>query len=361
MTKIRFSNKWTNLVMACVRSVSYSVVVNGRRCGNITPSRGLRQGDPISPYLFLLCAEGFSSLLRKATFDGSFKGVAVARYGPKVSHLFFADDSLLFCKANKADCDVLCDILKSYEEASGQMVNFDKSSILFSPNTSSEDKVKAMDALKIHKQMGAENYLGLPIMFGRSKKMVFRAIKERIGSQTKNWSSRLLSQAGKSVLLQAVAQAIPIFVMNCFKLPKGFLNDLNMIMAKFWWGDSCNKSKIHWRKWETLCCSKMMGGLGFKEMKSFNLALLAKQWWRIIHNEKSLNFRVLKGKYFPNSEPMRCPKGPNSRPDHSPVRTAGSDRNRGKKTGTGNSVSEPKSDSEPIKIRFRFGPRKSKP
>ena len=226
--------------------------------------------------------------------------------------MFFADDSLLFCKANKADCDVLCDILKSYEEASGQMVNFDKSSILFSPNTSSEDKAKAMDALKIHKQMGAENYLGLPIMFGRSKKMVFRAIKERIGSQTKSWSSRLLSQAGKSVLLQAVAQAIPIFVMNCFKLPKGFLNDLNMTMAKFWWGDSSNKSKIHWRKWETLCCSKMIGGLGFKEMESFNLALLAKQWWRIIHNEKSLSFRVLKGKYFPNSEPMTSPKGPNS-------------------------------------------------
>ena len=74
MTKMGFSNKWTNLVMACVRSVSYSVVVNGRRCGNITPSRGLRQGDPISPYLFLLCAEGFSSLLRKAAFDGSLKG-----------------------------------------------------------------------------------------------------------------------------------------------------------------------------------------------------------------------------------------------------------------------------------------------
>ena len=102
-----------------------------------------------------------------------------------------------------------------------------------------------MDALMIHRQMEIENYLGLPIMFGRSKKKEFREIKERIWSQTKSWSSRLLSRARKFVLLQFVAQAIPIYVMNCFKLPRGFLNDLNMIMASYWWGDTSNKRKIH--------------------------------------------------------------------------------------------------------------------
>ena len=135
------------------------MIVNGRRCGNIVPTRGLRQSDPISPFLFLLCAEGLSCLLRKAEYEGSIQGVVAARYGPKVSHLFFADDSLLFCKANKVECEVLCDILKSYEDVSGHVVNLDKFDILFSLNTSNEDKGKAMEALKIHRQMGVENYL----------------------------------------------------------------------------------------------------------------------------------------------------------------------------------------------------------
>ena len=171
--------------------------------------------------------------------------MAAARYGPKVSHLFFANDSLFFYKANKADCEVLSNILKSYEEASGQVINLDKSRVLFSPNTSRINRNMAMDSLMIHRQLGCENYLGLPIMFGRSKKKEFRAIKERIWTQTKNWSSKLLSRAGKSVLLQIVAQAIPIYVMNCFKLPRGFLNELNMIMANYWWGDTSIKRKIH--------------------------------------------------------------------------------------------------------------------
>ena len=180
MTRMGFSNKWISLVMECVSSVSYSVVVNGKCSGNIALSRGLRQGDPISPFLFLLCAEGLSCLIRNDSNKGISQGVAAARYGPNVSHLFFADDCLFFCKAKKAECEALCNILKSYEEASGKMVNLDKSGILFSPNTSREDRNMAMDTLLIHKQMGCENYLGLPIMFGRSKKKKFRAIKEKI-------------------------------------------------------------------------------------------------------------------------------------------------------------------------------------
>ena len=100
MLTLGFNAQWVTLIMECISSVSYSVLLNGMPKGWIIPKRGLRQGDPLSPYLFLLCAEGLSALLRKADFDREITGVAISQRGPKVSHLFFVDDCLLFCKAS---------------------------------------------------------------------------------------------------------------------------------------------------------------------------------------------------------------------------------------------------------------------
>ena len=97
MQKLGFDNKWCALIMKCVTTVSYSMKINGKPKGHIVPSRGIRQGDPLSPYLFLLCAEGLSALIKKEVENGRLGGVAVYRWGPKISHLFFADDSLIFC------------------------------------------------------------------------------------------------------------------------------------------------------------------------------------------------------------------------------------------------------------------------
>jgi hypothetical protein len=115
MGKMGFSEKWTKLIMECVRTVTYSIMVNGQAVGRIKPSRGIRQGDPLSPYLFLLCAEAFSSMLSKAERTGVITGVPK---GPKLSHLFFADDSLLFCKANSVEWRRLTKLLEEYEIAS---------------------------------------------------------------------------------------------------------------------------------------------------------------------------------------------------------------------------------------------------
>jgi hypothetical protein len=99
MMKMGFNQVWVDLIMECVTSVSYSVLVNGKPTGVIKPTRGIRQGDPLSPYLFLICAEGLSSLLRKAEQERSMQGLVISRGGPCISHLFFADDSVLFCRA----------------------------------------------------------------------------------------------------------------------------------------------------------------------------------------------------------------------------------------------------------------------
>ncbi|XP_075656605.1 uncharacterized protein LOC142626783 [Castanea sativa] len=124
--KLGFDEKWIALISTCIRTVSFSVLVNGEPHGLFQPNRGLRQGDPLSPYLFILCAEGFHSLIKQAENAGSIRGVSLCKDGPKVSHLFFADDSLLFCRANEHECQAVLEVLEKYEQASGQQINWDK-------------------------------------------------------------------------------------------------------------------------------------------------------------------------------------------------------------------------------------------
>lgn len=133
MRKLGFNNRGLTLIMDFITSVTYSVHVRGSSVGLITLSRGLRQGDPLSPYLFLICAEGLSALLRQAQRKNLIHGVAVVRGAPSISHLLFADDSLLFCHAHLLDCQNLLNIIRLYQRGSGQKVNFEKSAACFSP------------------------------------------------------------------------------------------------------------------------------------------------------------------------------------------------------------------------------------
>ena len=111
MEKMSFHEKWINLIMHCITTISYFVLINGVAYGSIIPTRGLRQGDIVSPYIFLLCAYGFSSLINDAARNQRISGVSICKGSPKITHLFFADDSLLFCKANIQECQKLIDIL----------------------------------------------------------------------------------------------------------------------------------------------------------------------------------------------------------------------------------------------------------
>ena len=125
-------------MMQCISSITYAVRVNGKPSGHIILSRGLCQGDPLSPYLFLICAEGLSALIKKVAADGLLEGVSVCRGGPCLSHLFFADDSLIFYKVTVEECEALQKVLCTYEQASGQQLNRAKTSLFFSPNTVKE-------------------------------------------------------------------------------------------------------------------------------------------------------------------------------------------------------------------------------
>lgn len=135
MERLGFSLRWISLIMQCITSISYSVIINRETDGNIIPTRGLRQGDPLSPNLFLLCAEGLSSLIQEAARNQLINRLSICTGYPKITYLFFVDDSILFCKAASSECQELKKILWIYEEALGQKINIDKFSIFFSPNT----------------------------------------------------------------------------------------------------------------------------------------------------------------------------------------------------------------------------------
>ena len=135
MHKLGFQDRWISLMMMCVTTVSYSVLINGEPKGSIVPTQGLRQGDPISPYLFLLCAEGLSAMLRKNENGGIPRGIAVCRRAPLVSHLLFMDDCIVFCNASKEERLRLTKILEVYEKESRQKLNREKTSLFFQQNT----------------------------------------------------------------------------------------------------------------------------------------------------------------------------------------------------------------------------------
>ncbi|ONI00414.1 hypothetical protein PRUPE_6G087800 [Prunus persica] len=269
LCKFSFDNRWVELVMLCVKTITFSLVLNGSPGSPFSPSRGLRQGDPLSPYLFLLVSEVLSLNIINSTDTGMLRGIKLSRGGPELSHLFFADDSLFFLQATPPNCSALKSIIECYCSASGQEVNFNKSSLYFSPNTDT----------------GTRNQFGL-ILGGRSKVEALAYVRDRINSKIAGWKLKLLSQAVREVLIKSVAAAIPAHPMSCFLLPATICNSINTDLARF--------------------CG---GGMGFLDLQAFNRSLLAKQCWRIMRNPNALWARILKARYFPECSFLDAKKG----------------------------------------------------
>jgi ribonuclease HI len=164
----------------------------------------------------------------------------------------------------------------------------------------SGDKEEVMESLGISKEALNERYLGMPIHVGKSRTKTFRHIKDRVWKLIQGWMEKLLSRAGKEILIKAVAQAIPTFTMSCFDLTKTICDEISTSICKYWWSQQDKTNKIHWLSWEKLTKPKAEGGLGLREIYAFNLAMLARQGWRILQNPDSLCAQVLGAKYFPD-------------------------------------------------------------
>ena len=244
MRKMGFHEKWISLIMMCVNMVSFSVLINNEPKGKIIPTKGLHQGDPISPYLFILCAEGLSAMLKREERVGHIKGVAVSRGAPRISHLLFADDSIVFCRATVEECGRVIKVLEDYERDFGQKLNKEKTSFFFSKNTNREVQKQIKEKFGAQIVQHHEKYLGLPPLVGKSIRKAFNRIKDLVGRKIAGWKGRLLSNAGREILIKAVAQATPTYTMSCFKIPDSLCTDLNSMMSKFWWGQKDREKKL---------------------------------------------------------------------------------------------------------------------
>lgn len=203
-------------------TVRYSVIREGKEVGPIIPCRGLRQGDPLSPYLFIICAEGLSSLIRRQERNGLLHRVRVARGAPTISHLCFVDDSFLFFKATHNETLLIKNLLIVFAQASGQVVNFNRSSISFSANVLESNIRQLCELLEVNATTNHGAYLGLPFYIGRKKKEVFQYIRDRVWHRLQGWSSKMLSRAGNEILVKLIMLWVFIYCQrSCVEIWKG--------------------------------------------------------------------------------------------------------------------------------------------
>ena len=180
MLKMGFNSDFVNLIMLCVSTVTYKLPRDGLEIGPIAPNRGLRQGDPLSPYLFIICAQGLSSLINHYEGACMLHGIRIARGAPCLTDLFFADDCFIFFKANDQEARVMKAALSLYGAASGQRVNFNKSFISFSADTNKVVALSICSLLGVQGTVNHGNYLRIPSFIGRSNSAVFNYIRERV-------------------------------------------------------------------------------------------------------------------------------------------------------------------------------------
>lgn len=192
--------------MRCITTLSFSVLINGAAKGLIQPQRGLRQGCPLSPYLFTLCTKVFSNLLKQAETNQHIHGLKFNRE-LSISHLLFADDSLIFTRATTEDCTHLKALFDCYATASGQFCNYEKSSMFISGQVQSTQVAAIQSIFQLNVVSKHEKYLGLPSIVGRKRVNFFNDIKLRVLSKISNWRGKFFSSGGKKTLIKAVAQA----------------------------------------------------------------------------------------------------------------------------------------------------------
>ncbi|CAL1367787.1 unnamed protein product [Linum trigynum] len=287
-----------NIIMQCVTSVEMQVLWNGGETDPFSPTRGIRQGCPLTPYLFTLCIERLSHIIDRKVRDKKWKPVLLSVGGPPLSHLFFADDLVLFAEASVEQADCILSCLNAFCVASGELVSKDKSRVFFSKNTKMHARTNICSRLGIQPTNDLGKYLGVPVIHGRLTKLTYRYILDKIDSKLTAWKARTLSLAGRVTLAKAVLEAIPLYAMQTTLLPASVCDTIDRKIRWFVWGSQVGKRKVHLISWETICKPKNQGGLGLRTAKSLNLAYMVKLAWHVLNNEKDLWVRVLQGKYF---------------------------------------------------------------
>ncbi|GKV41862.1 hypothetical protein SLEP1_g49342 [Rubroshorea leprosula] len=285
MMRMGFSEKWRKWIQECLRSSSVSVLINGSPTKEFPVSKGIRQGDPLSPFLFLIVAEGLNGLVSAAVEKNLYKGVMVGSGGTTITHLQFADDTIFFGEASDENIKVVKGIMRTFELASGLKINFAKSQLI---GMGVEENWTARMAYRLCCSQGEFplKYLGIPIGGNHRKTEMWYPMIQSFKKKLASWKGRHLSLGGRITLINSVLSSLPVFLMSVFLIPKGILLSIDKIRKSFLWGGGGDERKVNWVKWEKICKKKEEGGLGVRDLRKFNLALMGKWWGRLAENKE---------------------------------------------------------------------------
>ncbi|CAH9101719.1 unnamed protein product [Cuscuta europaea] len=288
---IGFPTRFVQWIMECVSTSSYSISINGILHGHIKGKRGLRQGDPMSPLLFVVCLEYFSRLLHMRNKVSSFK------FHPKcgklnISHVAYADDRMLFSRGDYPSIKVLIDALEQFGTVSGLRVNFDKSNI-FLGGLVDHDLAHILDLIDFKEGTFPVRYVGIPLAPLKIAVAQYAPLLESITNFITAWNTKSLFYAGRVKLIKSVIQGVHSFWLQALPIPKTVLDRITSICRIFLWG--CKFARV---AWADICLPKEEGGLGIHDNRVWNSALLAKTLWNIHIKKDNLWVRWIHGVYL---------------------------------------------------------------
>ncbi len=235
LATVGFDQNFIGLIHQCISTVRYSLLFNGSKSSYFTPSRGIRQGDPLSPYLFILCIEVLARLISRVVEVGRVSGISVASSAPKISQLFYADDVLLLCGAKISEVGALLSSVDKFCSWTGMSISKDKSDIFVSKGVHSCFSRQVKDMWGFKQLPKYSKYLGVLLFLSLNKSKDFVFVKEKLEARISGWKGKCLSQMGRTTLIKSVAMSAPIYAMSAFKLPKRLCSSLDAMIRKFWW------------------------------------------------------------------------------------------------------------------------------
>ena len=289
-----FGEKWCRWIRTCISTVQFSILINGALADFFGSTRGLRQGDPLSPMLFLVMMEVLSRMLKRVEGAGlirGFQAVGSRGVGECVSHLLFADDTILFCDADVEQILHVRMLLLCFQAVTGLKVNVLKSELVPIGEVNNVHALAEILGCRIGSL--PMTYLGMPLGASHKSLSIWNPILEKFHRKLAGWKKLYLSKGGRLTLLKSTLSSLPTYYLSLFTIPSHVANKIEKIQRDFLWGDS----KIHLVGWDKVCAPKVNGGLGIRKLTTFNKALLGKWLWRFGVEETRLWRRVVALKF----------------------------------------------------------------
>ncbi|GJS09721.1 RNA-directed DNA polymerase, eukaryota [Tanacetum coccineum] len=290
-----FGLKWRSWIQGCLNSAMGSILVNGSPTSEFKFSKGLKQGDPLSPFLFILIMESLHLSFNNVVNAGLYNGIQIDE-SLNLSHLFYADDVIFVGKWNSSNLSTIVNVLKWFYLASGLKINLNKSKLM-GIGISHDVVASAAKSIGCSILHTPFNYLGVKVGGIMSRLSSWDDVIAKLSARLSKWKLKSLSIGGRLTLIKSVLSSLPLYYMSSFKVPKGVLSKMESIRRNFFNGVENAEKKMSLIGWNKILASKKNGGLGVSSFFAYNRALLFKWIWRFLANGASLWSRFISAIY----------------------------------------------------------------